>query len=116
MSTALQDALSAGDREHIRTILNSSLTAAAQVETVSRVGAFLRERTVFADGAAERFRSQAPAERERMLSELVWRLTCHLDGSQTATLGMNRHALTGDFSAVIAEGPGGGTCTLEANP
>ena len=116
MTTALPDALSPGDRDHLRMILNSSLTAAAQAETISRVGAFLREQTVFADGAAERFRAQPAAERERMLSELIWRLTCHLDGSQTATMGMNRHALTADFSAVIAEGAGGGTCTVVTNP
>lgn len=103
MTTALADALDAGDREHVRAILTGSLTAAAQASTISRVGAFLREQTVFAAGAAEAFRAQAAAERERMLSELIWRLTCHLDGSETATLGQNRHPLTGLFTAVITE-------------
>ena len=114
MTTAFPDALTPGDREHVRTILNGSLTVAAQAVTVSRVGAFLRERTVFADGAAELFRAQAAPERERMLSELIWRLTCHLDGSETATLGHNRHPLTAVFTAVITEGDGGGVCTVEA--
>jgi hypothetical protein len=115
MTTALREALSAGDREHIRALLNSSITETAQAETISKVAVFLRERTLLDAGGADAFRALSPSDREELLSELIWRLTCHLDGSQTATLGINRHALSSAFSAVITDGDGGGFCTLVLN-
>ncbi len=107
MRTPLRDLLGPGDREHVRKIL--------ETRAESTVAAFLRERTFLEEPAAAAFRGLPAADRERMLSELIWRVTCFLEGSQTATAGTNCYELSGLFSALVSEDVGGALCTLVVN-
>lgn len=97
--TPLAEVLSPADRIHVRNILNSSITSTAQAETLSRAAVFLREQTFLAEDILEDFRAQEEVERSRLLSELIWRVTCFLDGSETATLGEDRWRLSSRFAA-----------------
>lgn len=106
MNTPLRETLGPGDQEHLRSIFDRGATA---------VEAFLRDRTFLEEPAAAAFRGLGAAERERLLSELVWRLACFLEGSQTATAGTNCYELSSLFSAVVTEEVGGALCTLVLN-
>ena len=42
----------------------------------------------------------APSDRSRVLSELIWRTNCILEGSQTSVMGLNRFELGLGFKLV----------------
>jgi len=107
MMIRFSDALSAKDREHLRKILNASLsTTKSGLRAMSSVGEFLRDDTYIDDGALQAWKELAQPERERLISELIWRVTCHLDGSITRVLGVNTYPLGRKFSAVQSEQEG----------
>ena len=107
MMIRLRDALSAQDRDHVRRILNSSISADKPgLQAVSKVNEFLRDDTYISDDAVQAFKEMAQAERERLISELIWRVTCHLDGSITRVLGVRAYPLGRKFSAVQSEQDG----------
>lgn len=88
------------DREHLKKILNSSISVTpAGLQTVAKVHRFLKTRTYIAEDSIATFRRLPPEERERVLSELLWRLTCFLDGSETSVLGTTTYDLGGGFVA-----------------
>ncbi len=88
------------DRDHLRRILNRSIRATVPgMQTMAKVHRFLKQRTYLADKSVPRFQTLPAAQRERILSELVWRLTCFLDGSETSVLGETRYQLGGGFVA-----------------
>ena len=96
----LEGLLATSDRDHLERIFNdSSSVHKPGFDAITKVQHFIKERTTVDEAAATAFQKSAPAERERLLSELVWRLTCFLDGSETAVLGHVTHALGGDFVA-----------------
>jgi len=104
MMIRFRDALSPKDREHLRRILNSSISVDKPgLKAVSQVSEFLRDDTYISDAAVEPFKELTQPERERMISELVWRVTCHLDGSITRVLGVHAYPLGKQFSAVQSE-------------
>jgi hypothetical protein len=97
----LKEVLGAPDRDHLRRILNASMSGSrAQATFYSKVGEFLRDDTYVDEGAVDALRNLPQEERERVLSELVWRVTCHLDGSITTVQGVNTFPLGKVFSAV----------------
>ena len=101
------DALSAKDREHLRRILDSGASRPDPGRrAISNVQEFLREDTYIDDGALPAFKDLGQPERERLISELIWRVTCHLDGSITRVLGVNDYPLGKRFSAVQSEREG----------
>ncbi len=107
MMIRLSDALSAKDREHLRKILNASLsTTKLGLKAVSSVGEFLRDDTYIDDASLQAWKELAQTERERLISELIWRVTCHLDGSITRVLGVTTYPLGRDFAAVQSEQEG----------
>lgn len=92
--------LSPSDKEHLRKILNSSISVTpAGLETVAKVHRFLKAHTYIDLPSAPAFQKLPCDERERLLSELLWRLTCYLDGSETAVLGACTYDLGGGFVA-----------------
>lgn len=92
--------LAESDREHLKKILNSSISVTpAGLETVAKVHRFLKAHTYIEMLAAPKFQKLPCDERERLLSELLWRLTCYLDGSETAVLGVCTYDLGGGFVA-----------------
>jgi hypothetical protein len=99
--------LSESDREHLKKILNSSISVTpAGVETTAKVHRFLQSSTYIETGSSVRFKELPADERERLLSELLWRLTCYLDGSETAVLGAVTYELGGGFVANQVEQEG----------
>jgi hypothetical protein len=94
--------LSEGDLRHLRAILGATPDPGLN----GKVDRFLRERTFVAEEAEGVFRTLAPAVRETAISELVWRVTCHLDGSVTRVKGVDTFDLGGGFCAVLSEREG----------
>ena len=91
--------LDEGDRRHVRAILGDP-------GEKSKAARFLRESTFLDDGAAASFRALPGAERERLISDLIWRITCHVDGSITSVAGVDSFDLGGGFRAVLSEREG----------
>lgn len=90
------------DRLHLRSILEGS----GETRLRDKVGRFLREDTFMAEEAVEAFARLPQGEREKVISELVWRLTCHLDGSVTRVQGVNTFDLGGAVRGVLSEREG----------
>ncbi len=91
-----------GDRRHIRAILGGPGGAGEK----SKAARFLGESTFVDEEAARDFRALPGPERERLISELVWRITCHVDGSITAVAGVGAFDLAAGFRAVQSERDG----------
>lgn len=107
MMIRFADTLSAKDREHLRKILNASLSVTKTgLKAMSVAGEFLRDATYIDDGSLQAWKELAQQERERLISELVWRVTCHVDGSITRVLGVNSYPLGRKFVAVQTEQEG----------
>jgi hypothetical protein len=94
--------LAEGDVRHLRAILGATPDPGLH----GKVERFLRERTFLAEEAKQAFRGLSPAVRETVISELVWRVTCHLDGSVTRVKGVDAFDLGGGFCAVLSEREG----------
>ena len=92
MKIRFRDALSVQDREHLNRILDGDRS--------SKVVHFVQEATYIDDGALQAFKELAQADRESLISEFVWRITCHLEGSVTNVRGMIAHPLGKKFLAV----------------
>jgi hypothetical protein len=101
-AAALDAVLGPSEREHLRRILDAAGASAIH----DRVREVLGRDVVFADAAVAAWEAVGQRERERALSELVWRVTCHLDGSVTRVLGVNTYDLGYGFSAVQTEEDG----------
>jgi len=97
-----RDVLSAEDREHVKRILNADV--AADGETVPRkVDAFLRSNTYIDDGSVGAFKALSQRDRERVISDLIWRATCLVDGSVTSVVGVTTFSLGKGFAAVKSD-------------
>ena len=83
----LIEGLADEDRAHVRKILRGSVTNVGRGKMLSEVGVFLRDRTYFRKDTVEPFKKLDPVTREQILSELIWRVTCVLDGSVTEVMG-----------------------------
>ncbi len=97
----LSDVLGAPDREHLRRILARGPSSPGTSH--SKAAEFLRDDSYAEENAAESLKALSQADRERVLSDLVWRVTCWLDGSMTSVVGTNTFALGKGFSAVQSE-------------
>ncbi len=107
MMIRFSDALSLKDREHLRKILNASLsTTKTGLKALSTAGEFLRDATYIEDASLQAWKELTQPERERLISELIWRVTCHLDGSITRVLGVNNYPLGRKFVAIQTEQEG----------
>lgn len=92
------------DQDHIRLILNSSISVDKDgLQHLSKVNEFLRSDTYIGDEAVEPWKGLPQADRERLISELIWRITCHLDRSMTRVLGVHAFPLGRNFVAVQSE-------------
>ena len=103
----LNQVLCDADKEHLHRVLNDTLsTDHAGIDGMSKVPGFLSRRTFVSDDSVEAFRALKQSRRERLLSELIWRVTCHLDGSITDVVGVDAYDLGRGFVAVKAEQDG----------
>lgn len=104
----LNQALTEEDREHVRRIVQGTISMKAQdVLRRSAVQKFLAEQTFIVDTFLAPFRKLAPADRERVISELIWRITCHVDGSITRVPGVRSFDMGSGVFAVLSEDAGG---------
>ena len=93
----LRDLLTREDRAHLARIL-----APSAGKNGPKVERFLADDTFLAEEALEPFKALSQHDRERLLSDLLWRIACHVDGSITKVMGVNVYSLGAEFSAVVA--------------
>jgi hypothetical protein len=93
-----RDALGPDDREHLRRI--------ARGGPDDKVADFLLRNTYVATSAREPFRRLSQADRERVISDLAWRVTCLIEGSVTQVEGVKAFELDAGFAAVKSEWKG----------
>jgi hypothetical protein len=84
----LRDVLNPQDLVHLRQILGGK-TERNPDETIrrSRVKAISTDNTYISGTSVEALRALSQEEREQLISEIVWRLTCHVEGSITSAPG-----------------------------
>src|SRR5262245_43397271 len=82
------DVLQGSELQHFKLILgmagNPDPTETRRRSTVSRLAL---ESTFISDKALAPFQALSQAERERLLSDVVWQVTCHVEGSITKAPG-----------------------------
>jgi len=103
----LQDVLSPPDLVHLRTILGEREDPThSGTKRRFRVNQITTDDTYIADQAQEPLRTLAQDERERLLSDLVWQLTCFVEGSITRARGSKGIPLESGFKLVRIEQEG----------
>jgi hypothetical protein len=102
MNRPLHEFLDESGRAHLARLL----AASAADELHARIREFMAGHVELAPEAEAAFLALPARERERLLSELAWRVTCHLDGSVTRVLGAHVLALGYGFSAAVSEQSG----------
>ncbi|HVE41086.1 MAG TPA: hypothetical protein VNM14_14420 [Planctomycetota bacterium] len=85
----LRDVLNPQDLEHLRRILGGkeAVPDADETQRRSRVKQISTDETYISAQSVEAFKALSQDERERLISEIVWRLTCHVEGSITRSPG-----------------------------
>ena len=81
----LRDVLSPEDLAHWRKILGEEDSSKPHSATQRRiqVSRVVNDDTYLADQAVAGFQALSQVDRERLLSEVVWQLTCYVEGSIT---------------------------------
>jgi hypothetical protein len=81
----LRDVLSPEDLAHFRKILGEEDSAKPHSATQRRirVSRIVSDDTYLAEQALPAFRALSQADRERLLSDVVWQVTCYVEGSIT---------------------------------
>jgi hypothetical protein len=84
----LRDALNPQDLAHFRQILGGTQDPNPD-ETMrrSRVKQMSTDHTYLSRESVAQFQGLGQEDRERLLSDIVWRLTCHVEGSITKSPG-----------------------------
>lgn len=102
----LRDVLSPQDLAHLRQILGGKEERNPD-ETVrrSRVKEISTDNTYLSGTSVEAFLALGQEDREKLLSEIVWRLTCHVEGSITSAPGKGV-SLEGGFRIRLANQDG----------
>jgi hypothetical protein len=79
-----RDPLNEQDLAHLRRILGEQEDPTfSQTKRRSRVNRITMDDTYLADQAVEPFRALSQDDRERLISDVVWRVTCYVEGSIT---------------------------------
>ena len=96
--------LNEADRRHLESILEGP--PGPDAGTRAKARRFLAESTFVDEASAGAFRALPQGEREQLISDLAWRVTCHVEGSITRVMGVNAFDLGSGFSAVHSEQAG----------
>src|SRR5438105_10725163 len=84
----LRDVLNPQDLIHLGQILGGKVdTNPDETMRRSKVKEFSADSTFVSEQSVAPFRELSQDDRERLLSEIVWRLTCHVEGSITRSPG-----------------------------
>jgi hypothetical protein len=103
----LQDVLNPLDLVHLRTILGEREDPThSGTKRRFRVNQITTDETYIADQAQEPIRVLSQDERERLLSDVVWQLTCFVEGSITKARGSKGIPLEYGFKLVRLEQDG----------
>jgi hypothetical protein len=86
----LLDVLSADERAYVDRSLDPASApterARQKTEAVRRV---LEQKCLLEDAAEEKWAGAEPRIRQKVLAELIWRVNCVVEGSQTAVMGLD---------------------------
>jgi hypothetical protein len=98
----LRDVLNPQDLVHLRQILGGKVERNPD-ETMrrSKVKEISTDNTFISGASVVALRALTQEERERLISEIVWRLTCHVEGSITSAPGKGV-SLEGGFRIRLA--------------
>jgi len=100
----LYDVLNKPDLVHWRTILGlAEDPAQSETKRRIRVNQIASTHTAIADQALKPFRALSQNERERLLSDIVWQVTCFVEGSITKAKGKKGIPLEYGFKLVRLE-------------
>lgn len=83
-----RDALNERDRLHLRKVLGHEEDPTfSETRRRYKVNQLTMDDTFMADQALQPFQELPQEDREQLISDLVWRLTCHVEGSITKARG-----------------------------
>jgi len=103
----LRDALGPEDLEHLRRILGHEKDQILEgTRRRVRVDHIATADTYLDDAALEAFKSLSQPDREQLLSDVIWQVTCHVEGSITRMPGVNALGLEFGFRLVQSEREG----------
>lgn len=103
----LHDVLNPSDLAHWRTILGEKEDPThSETKRRFRVNQIAHDDTAIADQALEPFRALDQSERERLLSDIVWQVTCYVEGSITKAKSLKGIPLEYGFTLVRLEQEG----------
>ena len=97
----LQDVLTPADLVHLRTILGEREDPThSGTKRRFRVNQITADDTFIADQARDPLAGLSQDERERLLSDIIWQLTCFVEGSITKARGLKGIPLEYGFKLV----------------
>jgi len=103
----LRDVLGPLDLDHLRTILGEKEDPThSATKRRFRVNQITTDDTSIADQARDPFLGLTQNERERLLSDIVWQLTCFVEGSITKARGLKGIPLEYGFKLLRLEQEG----------
>jgi len=103
----LQDVLTPPDLVHLRTILGEREDPThSGTKRRFRVNQITADDTFIADQAREPLGELGQDERERLLSDIIWQLTCFVEGSITKARGLKGIPLEYGFKLLRLEREG----------
>src|SRR5262245_55560142 len=92
-----RDALNEQDLAHLRRVLGGQEDPTfSETRRRMRVNQLSMDDTYLDDRAVAPLQALPQPDRERLISEVVWRLTCHVEGSSTRAKSKG-HKLEGGF-------------------
>lgn len=96
-----RDALSEQDLVHLRRILGEQEDPTfSETKRRHRVNQLTMDDTYLDDAALAPLQALPQADRERLISDVVWQLTCHVEGSVTRAK-TKGHKLEGGFRLLL---------------
>ena len=96
-----RDALNEQDLVHLRRVLGEQEDPTfSETKRRFRVNQIAMDDLYVDDAALAPMRALAQADRERLISDVVWRLTCHVEGSTTRAR-TKGHKLGGGFRVAL---------------
>lgn len=103
----LRDALGPEDLQHLHRILGHQKDQVLEgTRRRVRVDHIATADTYLDDTSLEAFKALTQSDRELLLSDVVWNLTCHVEGSITRMSGVNTFGLEFGFRLVQSEQEG----------
>lgn len=110
----LRDLLTGPDLAHLRRILGEQQDPTlAETKRRFRVNQIASDDTYIAEQAAGPFLALSQDDRERLISEVIWRVTCHVEGSITKSSGKGVALESGFRLTRIKEGARSVFCVVK---